>query len=88
MPTRPSLPKQGASCTLTLSLCCIAHPEQLHHGVNEGETTARRTLTGMLVGRPLVETELNKAFSLGSAWSGTNEQMVQLYLHVRQCNSM
>src|SRR5215469_4478004 len=84
----PSFPKQGASCTLTLSLSCIAHPEQLHHGVNKGETTARRTLTGMRVGRSLVETEMNKAFSLGSAWSGTNEQMVQLYLHVRQCNSI
>jgi hypothetical protein len=37
----------------------------------------------MLIWRSLMQTELNKFFSLGSAWSGTDEQMVQLYLHAR-----
>ena len=54
-----------------------------NHGVSEGKTAAGRTLTGMLIWRSLVQTELNKFFSLGSAWSGTDEQMVQLYLHAR-----
>src|SRR5215470_5976075 len=81
LPTRPSLPKQGASCTLTLSLACITHPEQLNHGVSKGKTAAGRTLTGVLIWRSLVQAELNKFFSLGSASSGTDEQMVQLYLH-------
>ncbi len=30
-----------------------------------------------------MQAELNKFFSLGSAWSGTDEQMVQLYPHAR-----
>ena len=82
-PPRPSLPKQGAPCTLTLSLSCIAHPKQLNHGVGEGKTAIGRTLTGMLTWRSLMQAELNKFFSLGSAWSGTDEQMVQLYPHAR-----
>ena len=69
LPTRPSLPKQGASCTLTLSFACITHPEQLNHGVSEGKTAAGRTLTEMLIWRSLMQTELNKCFGLGSAWS-------------------
>jgi len=73
MPTRPSLPKQGASCTLTLNLSCIAHPEQLNHSVSEAKTAAGRTLTGMLIWRSLMQTELNKLFSLGSARSSTDE---------------
>ena len=28
-----------------------------------------------------MQSELNKFFSFGSAWSGTDEEMVQLYLH-------
>ena len=32
-----------------------------------------------------MQTELNKFSSLGSAWGGTDEQMVQLYLHARKC---
>ena len=87
MPTRPSFPKQGASCSLTLSLSCITHPEQLNHGVSEGKAAAGRTLTWMLIGRSLMQTKPGKFFSLGSAWSGTDEQMVQLYLHGRYCNS-
>jgi hypothetical protein len=35
-----------------------------------------------------MQTKLNKFFSLGSAQSGTDEQMVQLYLHARYCNSI
>jgi hypothetical protein len=30
-----------------------------------------------------MQTELNKFFSLGSAWSSTDEQVVQFYLHAR-----
>lgn len=30
-----------------------------------------------------MQTEVNKFFSLGSAWSGTDEEMVQLYPHTR-----
>jgi hypothetical protein len=66
-----------------LSLACITHPEQLNHGVSEGKAAAGRTLTEMLIWRPLMQTELNKVFSLGSAWSCTDEQMVHLYLHAR-----
>ena len=80
-PTRPSLPKQGAPGTFALSLACVADPKQLNHGVGEGKTPIGRTLTGMLIGRSLMQAELNKFFSLGSAWSGTDEQMVQLYPH-------
>jgi hypothetical protein len=40
-------------------------------------------LTGMLIWRPLMQAELNEFFSLGSAWSGTDEEMVQLYPHTR-----
>src|SRR3974377_2181492 len=53
LPTRPSLPKQGAPCTLTLCLACITDPEQLNHGVSEGKTPAGRTLTGGLIWRAL-----------------------------------
>jgi hypothetical protein len=76
-------PKQGSPCILTLSLSCIAHPNQLNHGVGEGKTAIDRTLTGMLIWRSLMQNELNKFFSLGNAWSGTGEQMVQLYPHER-----
>ena len=82
-PTRPSLPKQGAPGTLTLSLARVADPEQLNHGVGEGKTAIGRTLTGMLIWRSLMQAQLNKSFSLGSAWSGTDEEMVQLYPHTR-----
>ena len=66
---------------MTLGLACIAHPEQLNHGVSEGKTAAGRTLAGMLIWRSLMQPELNKFFSLRSARIGTDEQMVQLYLH-------
>ncbi len=82
-PTRPSLPKQRAPCTLTLGLACVADPKQLNPGIGEGKTAIGRTLTGMLIWRPLMQSELNKFFSLGSAWSGTDEEMVQLYPHTR-----
>ena len=80
-PTRPSLPKQGAPGTLTLSLARVADPKQLNHGVAEGKTATGRTLTGMLIWGSLMQAELYKFFSFGSAWSGTDEQMVQLYPH-------
>ncbi len=80
-PTGPSLPKQGAPGTLTLSLACVADPKQLNHGVGEGKTAIGRTLTGVLIGRSFMQAGLNKFFSFGSAWSGTDEQMVQLYPH-------
>src|ERR1700751_5573657 len=67
LPTRPSVPKQGASCTFALSLSCIVHPEQLNHCVGEGKTAAGRTLTGMLIRWPLMQTNLNESFSLRSA---------------------
>ena len=76
--TRPSLPKQGAPGTLILSLARVADPKQLNHGVGEGKTATGRTLTRMLIWRSLMQAELNKFFSRGSAWSGTDEQMVQL----------
>ena len=82
-PTRPSLPKQRTPCTLTLSLACVADPKQLNHGVGEGKTATGGALTGMLIWRPLMQAELNKSFSRGSAWSGTDDQMVQLYPHAR-----
>jgi hypothetical protein len=30
-----------------------------------------------------MQSELDKFFSLGSAWSGTDQEMVQLYPHTR-----
>jgi hypothetical protein len=66
-----------------LSLSCIARPKQLNHGVGEAKTAIGRPLTGMLIWGSLMQTELNKFFSLGSAWSGTDEQMIQLYLQAR-----
>jgi hypothetical protein len=40
-------------------------------------------LTAMLIWPSLMQTEPHQFFSLGSAWSGTDEQMVQLYPHAR-----
>ena len=34
-----------------------------------------------------MKANLNKSFSLGSACSGTDEQMVQLDQHAKECNS-
>jgi hypothetical protein len=75
-PTRPSLPNQGAPGTLTLSLACVADPKQLNHGVGEGKTAIRCTLSEVLTWRFLMQAELNKSFCLGTAWSRTDEQMV------------
>jgi hypothetical protein len=47
------------------------------------KTAAGRTLTGMRIWWSLMQTELNKFFGLGSAWSDTDEQIVQLNLHAR-----
>jgi len=80
-PTRPPLPKQGAPGTLTLSFSRVADPNQLNHGVDEGKTAIGRTLTGVLIGRSFMQAELNKFFSLRSAWSGTNEHMIQFEPH-------
>lgn len=82
-PTIPPLPKQSAPGTLTLSVARVADPNQLNHGVDEGKTSIGRTLTGVLIGRSFMQAELNKFFSLGSTWSGTDAQMVQLYPHAR-----
>jgi len=82
-PTRPSLPEQRAPRTLTLSLARVADPNQLNHGVCEGKTAIGSTLTGMLIWRSFMQAELNKFFGLGSAWSRTDEQMVQLYPNAR-----
>jgi hypothetical protein len=87
-PTGPSLPKQGALGTLTLGLACVADPKQLNHGVGEGKTAIGRTLTGVLIGRSFMQAGLNKFFRFGSAWSGTDEQMVQLYPHSSYSNSI
>src|SRR5215813_9019815 len=35
----PSLPQQGASCTLILSLCRVAHPNEFDHGIGKRKTT-------------------------------------------------
>ena len=80
-PTRPSLPKQGAPSTSVSSIAFIADPKQLNHGVGKGKTATGRTLTGMLIRRSLAQAELNQFVSLRSAWSGTDEQVVQLNAH-------
>jgi len=80
-PTRPSLPKQRALCPWTLSLFGIAYPKQLDHGIREGKTAIGRTLTGMLTWGPFMQTEMNQVFRFGSAWIGTDEQVVQLNSH-------
>jgi hypothetical protein len=51
---------------LTLSLHCIAHPDQLNHGVGKGKAPTGRTLPRMLIWRPLMQTKLNKFFRLGA----------------------
>ena len=75
-PTRPSLPKQGALSTFASSFSFIANPKQLNHGIGKGKTPTRRTLPWMLICWSLMQAKLDKFFSLGSAWSGTDEQMV------------
>ena len=80
-PTRPSLPEQGTPGTFASRLVLIADPKQLNHGVGKGKTPTGRTLTGMLIRRSLMQAELNKFLSFRSAWSGTDEQVVQLNAH-------
>ncbi len=82
-PTRPSLPKQGAPDTLTLRFACVADPKQLNHGVGKGKTAIRCALSEVAIWRSLMQAELNEFFRLGTAWSGTDEQMVQLETHGR-----
>lgn len=72
-PTRPSLPKQGALSIFASSFSFIADPKQLNHGVGKGKTPTSRTLPGMLIWWSLMKAKLDKSFSLGSAWSGTDE---------------
>src|SRR5690349_7374278 len=52
----PPLPKQGAPCTLTLSLPRVAHPKQFNHGVGKGKTSTGGTLSEMLIWRTLMQT--------------------------------
>src|ERR1700747_3610429 len=49
-----------------------------HHGIGEGKTATGRPLTGMLIWRTLMQAELDKFFSLGSAWARADEKMLQL----------
>ena len=86
--TRPSLPKQGLPCALTLSLHCIAHPDQLNHGVGKGKTSTGRTLPRMLIWRSLMQTELNKFFRLRSPRTGADKQMIQLDPHTSKSTSI
>ena len=81
MPTRPSLPKQGASCVSALNLGYIADPQQFNHCVRERKSAAGSTLTGMLIWRPLSQSDLKQPLGLWSARSGAHEQMVQFYTH-------
>src|SRR5215475_4673051 len=76
VPARPSLPKQSASCAWTLSLAWMSYPNQLDHGVGKSEAPTRCTLPGMLIGRSLMQTELNKFFRLGTAGRGTDKEVV------------
>ena len=80
-PTRPSLPEQGALSTFALSFSFIANPKQLNHGIGEGKTPTSSTLPGMVIRWSLMKATLDKFFSLRSAGSGTDEQMVQLDPH-------
>jgi hypothetical protein len=88
LPTRPSLPKQGALSTFASSFSFIADPKQFNHGIGKGnigfaksKTPTSRTLPWMLIWWSLMKAKLDKSFSLGSARSGTDEQMVQLDPH-------
>ena len=56
-----------------LSYLCIAHPEELNHGIRKGKTPVRYALSGMLIWRSLAQTEPNKFFSFEIAWGGTGE---------------
>jgi hypothetical protein len=74
----PHLPDQTTSprveCAAIVHFELPVHrPKQLNHGVGEGKTPIRRTLSGMLIWRSLTQTEPNKFFSFGSTWSGTDE---------------
>lgn len=83
----PSLPKQSASCTLTLSFLWIAHSKELNHSVGKGEAAIGRTLPRMLVWRPLMQPKSQKLIRFGRAYTCAHEQMVQLNLHARKFNS-
>ncbi len=88
LPTRPSLPKEGAPRTIALSFLCIANPDQLNHGICEEKASICRALARMPIGRPLTQTEPDKLVTRRSAWSGTDEEMVQLNAHVRSLVSL
>ncbi len=69
------MPEKVALCLEDRQAAGKCRKERL---VGEGKTATGRTLTRMLIWRSLMQAELNKFFSRGSAWSGTDEQMVQL----------
>ncbi len=80
-PARPSFPEERAPREFTSGLPCVADPKQFDHSVGEGEATIGRALTGMLIGRALVQTELNKFVGLRSARSCADEKVVKLNAH-------
>src|SRR5258707_15671198 len=77
-PTRPSLPKQGAPGTLTLSLACVADPKQLNHGVGKGKTAIRCALSEVPIWRSLMQPDLTRFSSSGPAGAGKTEQLSYL----------
>jgi len=87
MSARPPFPKQSTCSTRTPGFCFVADRKELNHGVDEGKTATSRTLPKMLVRRPLVQAELHKCVSLGSAWRCADEYMIKFYSHARDCNS-
>jgi hypothetical protein len=86
--TRPSLPKQGALTAFASSFSFIADPKQFNHGISKGKTPTSRTLPRMLIWWSPMKAKLDKFFSPGSAWSGADEQMVQLDPHMSRSISI
>ena len=85
LPVRPPLPKQSALCSLTLNFFCIAHPDQLDHGIGKRKAPAGRALARMLVRGSLRQAELDKFVSRGSAWRHADEHVIQLHRHAGNC---
>jgi hypothetical protein len=74
--------------TFASSFSFIADPKQLNHGISKGKTPTSRTLPWMLIWWSLMKAKLDKFSSFGGAWSGTDEQMVQLDPHTSKSISI
>lgn len=81
--TRPPLPEESRPRACVLSFFCIAHPDQLNHGICKRKTPICGTLSGMLIWRTFTQAKPNQFLCLGSTSSGADEQVIQFSAHAR-----